>query len=233
MENQSLKKKLLYAILFIAYPAYILQAAVVSPVFTITNGNILYKGGLLSVSFYFLGIVIDLFVIFLSLAIVIYGLYRLTIKDMRSIITVTLLAPLFKNLLKLAISPLVDGVLNFDQLVMDSYSLLVSSVFEALQILFILIIAYSSIKRKNKQAQLLQFEKILSMKNPLQVGAFVSGVIVSLIRIVMHLIDDSFGRVSLSLNMIFLLPYVLSLACGALGYFFMLYVFISIGAHDE
>ena len=195
MENQSLKKKLLYAILFIAYPAYILQAAVVSPVFTITNGNILYKGGLLSVSFYFLGIVIDLFVIFLSLAIVIYGLYRLTIKDMRSIITVTLLAPLFKNLLKLAISPLVDGVLNFDQLVMDSYSLLVSSVFEALQILFILIIAYSSIKRKNKQAQLLPFEKILSMKNPLQVGAFVSGVIVSLIRIVMHLIVDSFGRV--------------------------------------
>ena len=251
MENLNLKKKLLYAILFIAYPAYVLQACVISPIFTVTDGNVLYKDGFLSLAFYFLGIIIDLFVIFLSLAVVIYGLYRLTLKDMRAVILAVLLAPVFKNILKIAVSPFVDGVLNLNQLIMDAYSLSLSSVFEVLQLAVILLIVYRPIKRYrenlvivNKASaalgkvntthmDLLPFKKIFSMKNPLQIGAFVSGLVVAIVRIIMHLIDDFFGFAIISFNMIFFLPYVLSLICGALGYFFMLYIFISIGARDE
>lgn len=251
MENLNLKKKLLRAILFIAYPAYVLQACVISPVFTITDGNILYKDSVLSLAFYFLGIIVDLFVIFLSLSVVIYGLYKLTLKDARSVILAALLAPVFKNILKLAVSPFVDGVLNLNQLAMDAYSLSVSSVFEILQLALVLFIVYRPIKEykenlkvANKASSalgkeripcmdLLPFEKIFSIKNPLQKGAFVSALVISIVRVIMHLIDDFFGIANISFSMMFLLPYVLSLMCGVLGYFLMLYIFISIGTRDE
>ena len=86
-----LKRKLLLVILFIVYPAYILQACAVSPLYTITDSNILYNG-FISLLFYFLGIIIDLFVIYISLSTVIYGMYKFPIREIRSTIAFVLMS---------------------------------------------------------------------------------------------------------------------------------------------
>ena len=81
--------------------------------------------------------------------------------------------------------------------------------------------------------QLLPFEKIVGIKNPLQKGALISAVTVLVIRVVMHVINDLATYVNIVFNMLFFLPYILSLVAGILGYLLMLYVFINIGLYDE
>ena len=245
----NLRKKLYSAILFAIYPAYILNACVVAPLYTVTDSNVAYID-LIPLIFYFLGIVIDLFAIFFSLAVVFYGLHRLSFKNLRSVIILVAAAPFFKNVLKLIVSPFVDGVLNMNLLIMDSYTLGMSSVLEVLQLAIIVFLAYKPIKahREKKVAvdkalgvlgkdkvpemELIPFKKIFNLKNPLQRGAFIASAVVTLARIVMHLINDLWMISSVSLSMMFFLPYVLAIVGGAAGYLLIIYVLISISLKD-
>ena len=247
-----LKKRLFSIILYIAYPAYILHSCIVSPLYTITDSNVAYKG-ILSLSFRFLYEVIDLFVIFLSLAVMIYGLCRLGAKNMRSVIALAMLAPFFKYILKIIVSPFVDGFVDIDQFLMDVYTLAISGGLEILQLTIIIFLSYIGIKKYRERAEilgkaydrlsdkskiqyseeLLPFEKIVGMKNPLQRSAIISAAIVFAFRIAMHVINDLSTYANIVFNMLFFLPYILSLAAGVLGYLLMLYVFINIGLHDE
>ena len=247
-----LKKRLFSIILYIAYPAYILHSCIVSPLYTITDSNVAYKG-ILSLSFRFLYEVIDLFVIFLSLAVMIYGLCRLGGRKMRSVIALAMVAPVFKYLLKIIVSPFVDGFVDIDQFFMDIYTLAISGGLEILQLAVIVLLSYIGIKKYRERADaiskayerlsdkskvnygesLLPFEKIVGIKNPLQKGALISAVIILAIRIVMHVINDLATYANIVFNMLFFLPYILSLVAGVLGYLLMLYVFINIGLYDE
>lgn len=245
-----LKKLLFSIILYIAYPAYILHSLVVSPLYTITDSNIAFNG-IIPLSLYFVYNIIDIFVIFLSLAVVIYGLCRLGGKAMRSVIALVMLAPIFKYVLKIIISPFIDGFVDFDQLLMDVYNLGISGCLEILQLLIILLLANISIKKYRDRSiamkkayarlgkeyadrdTLLPFEKLFSTKNPLQNGALISAIFVFVVRLAMHLINDLWGTVNIVFNMLFFLPYILSFISGILGYFLMFYVFISIGMRDE
>ena len=98
-QDLNLKKKLLFIILFIVYPACVLLSCVISPIYTITDSNVAYK--VLPLILYFINTIVELFVIYLSLATVIYGMYRLPIKTIRAIMILALCAPFFKNALKL------------------------------------------------------------------------------------------------------------------------------------
>lgn len=245
-----LKRKLLLVLLFIAYPAYILQSCAISPMYTITDSNILYSG-LLSLFFYFLGILVDIFVIFLSLATVIYGLHKFSLRDMRSVITLALMAPVFKNILKITVSPLIDGVIDIDLFLMDLYTLTVSSILEMLQLSVILFIAYRPIKRYRAQLlvidkaserlgkenvpdmRLIPFKKPISVKNPLQYGALVSVIVVTLVRILMRIINDTEYLSSVTFDMLFFLPYILALISGVCGYLLMIYTFISLEVKNK
>ena len=248
----SLKKRLFYMILYIVYPAYILHSCIVSPLYTITDSNVVYKG-ILSLSLRFVYETIDLFVIFFSLAVMIYGLCRLGGKNMRSVIALALLAPLFKYILKIIVSPVVDGFIDIDQFFMDVYTLAISGGLEILQLTVIVLLSYVGIKkyrnrqdamrkayekmdRKNKpeyEEKLLPFDKILGVKNPLQRGALISAIVVFTVRLLMHLISDLFRYYNIVFNMLFFLPYILSLVAGILGYLLMIYVYLNVGARDE
>ena len=245
----SLKRKLFSIILFAAYPAYIVNSCVVSPIYTVTDSNVAYN--VLPLVFFFLGIIIDLAVIYLSLAVIIYGMYKLPTKALSPLIALTLSAPIFKNLLKIIVSPFVDGVIDTELLIMDIYSLSVSCVLEILQLAIVLIIAYPPFKKykarlavvekasdvisreKLPDMRLIPFNAPVSIKNPLQFGALISGIVITLIRLLMRLINDLGPLASPSLDLIFFLPYVLSLVSGMLGYLFMIYVFISIASKTE
>ena len=120
-----------------------------------------------------------------------------------------------------------------------------------MQLLFILFLASKGIKRYRERSEivakasetlgksvvlgedLLPFEKVLGTKNPLQNGALISSIVVVAVRIVMHLINDLSTISYISFNMLFLLPYVLSLVVGVLGYLLMLYTYINIAQQDE
>ena len=114
----ALKKRLFTLVLYVVYPAYILHSCVISPLYTITDSNVAYKG-IISLIFRFTYEIIDIFVIFFSLALLIYGLCRLTTKDMKSTIVWVMLAPLFKYLLKIVVSPFIDGFVSVDQFLID------------------------------------------------------------------------------------------------------------------
>ena len=247
-----LKKRLFSVILYIIYPAYILHSCVISPLYTITDSNVAYKG-IISLSLRFVYEVIDLFVIFLSLSVIIYGLCRLGLKNMRSSITVALLAPVFKYVLKIIVSPFIDGFVDLDQFMMDMYTLAISGGLEILQLTVILLLSYIGIKKYREKreliekaytklsdktkvvynAELLPFEKIFGVNNPLQLGALISAIIVFVVRVIMHLVNDLATYYNIVFNMLFFLPYILSLIVGVLGYLMMIYVFINIGLQDE
>ena len=139
-KDSDLKKRLLFTILFIVYPAYVLLSCVISPIHTITDSNIAYK--VLPLVFYFLNVIVDILVIYLSLATVIYGMYRLSVKNLRSVLILALCAPLFKNALKLLVSPLVDGMPSLNNLIVDIYSLALSGLLEVLQLAVVIFISY-------------------------------------------------------------------------------------------
>ena len=245
-----LKKLLFSLILYIVYPAYVLHSLVISPIYTITDSDIAVNG-IIPLIFYFLYNVIDIFVIFFSLAVIIYGLCRLGVKSIKSVIALALMAPIFKYILKLIVSPFIDGFVDLDQFAMDIYNLGISGGLEILQIVVILLFANISIKKYRERTSamekayaklgkgafvdeaLVPFEKMISTKNPLQNGAIISAVIVLVIRLVLHLVNDLWGSVNIVFDMLFFLPYILSLVSGVLGYFLMFYVFISIGTKDE
>ncbi len=250
--DESLKKRLFYIMLYIAYPAYILHSCIVSPLYTITDSNVAYRG-ILSLSLRFLYETIDLFVIFFSLAVMIYGLCRLGGKNMRSVIALAMLAPVFKYILKIIVSPIVDGFVDIDQFFIDIYTLGISGGLEILQLTVIVLLSYIGIKKyrirqevmrkayekmgHNKDVEykedLLPFDKIFGVKNPLQRGAFIASIVVLTVRIAMYLISDLFRFSNIVFNWLFFLPYILSLVASVLGYLLMIYVFMNVGLHDE
>lgn len=253
LKNERLKKRLFKIILFIAFPAYIIHSCVTSPLYTVFDSDVALKS--YSLIFYILNDLIDLFVFFLSYATIIYGIYRLSIKEIKSTFCLAVLAPLFKYALKLAVSPIVDGILDFDQLLMGLYSFGISGALEIIQFLAVIFVSKSYIDRYKKMEAIvnkaaktvapsdstpdfsvLPFKKILSLKNPLQRGAIVSAVIVSAARLVRLLINDiSKGIYAVDLGgyMILIGGYLLEIVIGIIGYMFMLYVFITLGMKDK
>lgn len=250
--DERLKKRLFYMILYIAYPAYILHSCIVSPLYTITDSNVALKG-ILSLSLRFLYEAIDLFVIFFSLSVMVYGLCRLGGKNMRSVIALAMFAPIFKYVLKIIVSPIVDGFVDIDQFLMDVYTLGVSGGLEILQLTIIILLSYVGIKKyrarqetmrkayekmgHNKdleyKEELIPFDKIFGFRNPLQKGAFISAIVVLIVRIAMQLISDLFRYYNIVFNMLFFLPYILSIVASVLGYLLMIYVFMNVGLRDE
>lgn len=229
-QDAGLKRRLLFIALFIVYPACIINSCIVSPIHTITDSNVAYR--VLPLVFYFLGIIIDLFIIFISLATGIYGMYRLPVDKIRSLIILVLLAPVFKNTLKLVMSPIIDGMPTLNNFIVDIYSLAISGLLEVLQLAVVLFIAYKAIKRRNKEIASIPFEKILDLKNPLQFGAFISSAVICGIRVLMWLINDLSSIYSPTINMVFFLPYILEIVGGIIGYGFVLYVFIIISSKE-
>ena len=229
IQANDLKKRLLFVILFIVYPAYILQACVISPIHTITDSNVAYE--ILPLVFYFLGIVVDIAVIYVTLATVIYGMYRLGINNFRSVMIAALISPAFKNVLKLIISPLVDGVPTLNNFIVDVYSLAVSSILEILQLAVVVFISYKVINVKKDDKHLVPFASLFDLKNPLLLSAFISALVISVIRLSMWIIND-LAYYSVSPNLLFFLPYVLEIIGGVCGYLFIVYIFISFSAKD-
>ena len=228
--DADLKKRLLFIILLIVYPACILQSCIVSPIYTITDSNVAYK--VLPLVFYFLGIIIDILVIFITLATIIYGLYRLQLKSFRSVIVLALAAPAIKNTLKLLISPLFDGAPTLNNFIVDVYSLSVSSLLEILQLLVVLLIVYRILKKRKDQGELVPFRSLIDLKNPLQLSAFLASLIITLVRLSMWVIND-LAYYSVALDMSFFLPYILEVVGGICGYLFIIYIFIAISSKDS
>ena len=252
LQNEALKKRLLRIILFFAIPAYILHSCVTSPLYTIFASDVALTD--YSIIFSVLNDLLDLFVFFLSYAVVIYGIYRLSIDEIRPTFYIAMLLPIFKYLLKLAVSPIVDGAVKPTDLLMGLFSFGISGAVEVLQFVVIIFVSKSYID-KYKQMEsvvakasktvgdenapdlsVLPFKAMISLKNPLQRGAFVSGVVVSVLRLIMLAINDiSKGIYALDLGGYLLIVggYLLEIVIGLMGYCFMLYVFITLGTKDR
>ena len=251
LKDQGLKKRLFNIILFVVYPAYLLHSCVVSPLYTVFDSNV--ETELLSLVFYALYNFIDIAVIFLSCAVIIYGIYRLSLKEIKKAYAFVLVAPVFKYVLKLIVSPIVDGIVDLEQILMDLYSIGVSCVLEILQLWIIIYVARAYIeKHKSVQsviakassrmgeakpdASAVPFKKIFDIKNPLQRGAFTSALIVTAVRILMlaiHDISNSISALDFGGVLVILGAYVIELSVGVFGYLAMLYIFISIATKDQ
>lgn len=252
LSSQRIKKDLFRRILFIVYPAYFVHSCITSPIFTIFDSNV--ETVELALLFYALNIVIDLFVMFFSYSVIIYGIYRLSLKDIKPAFCLALLAPVFKYVLKLIVSPIIDGFVSFDQFIMDIYTIAVSGTLEMLQFLAVVLIARKYINRHksivevvNKAServgsknpldlQVFPFKSFFDFKNPIQRGAVASAVIVTGLRVLMLLISDISKGIVLSdfMNIVlFFGGYILELGVGFIGYMFMLYVFIHLEQKND
>lgn len=253
LKDERLKKRLFRIILFIAFPAYIIHSCVTSPLYTVFASDVALQS--YSLIFDVLNDLIDLFVFFLGYATVIYGIYRLSLKKIKTTFYFAMLAPVFKYLLKLAVSPIVDGILDFNDLLIGLYSFGISGVLEITQFLAVIFASKAYIDRHKKMEEIvskasktvgsadgapdlsvLPFKKIFNLKNPLQRSAFISSVIVSAVRIVMLLINDiSKGIYAVDLGgyLILIGGYLLEIVIGVIGYMFMLYVFITLGQKEN
>jgi hypothetical protein len=251
--NSSIEKRLTFTALFVIYPLYLVGACVVSPLYTATASNISYE--VLPVILKYLGVFIDIFGIYISLSIAIYGLLKLDIPKTKSVLALILASPLFKNVLKLIVSPIVDGKPTVDIFLMDVYSLGLSSVFEILQLALAIYITYRyAISRYKERVAVIKkaaarlgdsnvpgievvpFDSIFNLKNPLQYGAFASSLTVTIVRIIMLIVHDiNFGWFFSDINtvLLFVGGYLVEIVIGALGYFCMLYMFLSFASKES
>ncbi len=252
ISSKRIKRDLLKKILFIVYPAYIMHSCVTSPVFTIFDSNV--ETGELALLFYFLNIAIDLFVMFFSYAVVIYGIYKLSLKDITPVFYLAMLAPVFKYALKLIVSPIIDGFVSFDQFLMDLYTLSVSGALEIVQFLIVIFIARKYINmhksmvavinkasdrignEKAPDLKVFPFKSFFDFKNPIQRGALTSATVITALRLGMLLINDVSKGIVLrgfANAMLFFGGYILEFIVGFIGYMFMLYVFINLEQKND
>ena len=253
LKDERLKKILLRIILFIAFPAYVIHSCVTSPLYTVFVSDVALRD--FSLIFDIINDLLDLFVFFLGYATVIYGMYRLSLEKIKATFYLAMLAPIFKYLLKLAVSPIVDGILDFDQILMGLYSFGISAALEIIQFLVVIFASKAYIdKYKQMEAivnkasktvgsndgapdlSVLPFKKILNIKNPLQRGAFISAAIVAAVRIVILLINDitkGIYAVDFGGYLLIIGGYLLEIVIGVIGYMFMLYIFITLATKEE
>ena len=252
LRDEALKKRLLRIILFITIPAYILHSCITSPLYTIFDSDVALDD--YSIIFDVLNDMIDLFVFFLSYAVVLYGAYRLSLKKILPTFILAMLLPIFKYLLKLVVSPLVDGVIRPDDLLMGLFSFGISGALEILQFLLIIfvskpyidkyrqmeaVVAKASRTVSNGNApnlNVLPFKRMISVKNPLQRGALISAAVVSSLRLVMLAINDiskGIHAIDLGGYLIIIGGYLLELVVGVMGYMLMLYIFITLDAKER
>ncbi len=250
--DERLKKRLLLVILCLAYPAYAVHSCITSPFYTVFDSNV--ETTSIALVFYALNLIIDLFVFFLSYGVVIYGMYRLSLKKISTTFWFAMLSPVFKYILKLIVTPIVDGFISIDQFLMDIYSIGISAVLEILQFLIIIFVTKKYIDKYKSLMEIINkaaarvgdenmpdyspipFKKLIDLKNPLQKSAFTTGAIITGIRILMLLINDfsmSSSIVGITNWAVFIGAYVLEIAVGFIGYFFMLYVFINLYSKEK
>jgi len=239
-----LSKKLFRAILLTVYPAYILHSLLFSPIYTVLYSDI-GVNPVIPILLYFLLVLIDLFAFFIAFSVIIYGLCRYPAEKIKKVFALVFLAPLFKYLLKMAVSPFIDGIPTASQLSRDIFTLATSYLLEVLQFLIVLLLTFSAAKRYRERratvvkaaaeisesTHLIPFKRLISFKNPLQYGAFISSFVIIFGRVASLAISDLSKNWKISgINgyISFFTPYVMEIVVGAIGYFFMLYVFITI-----
>lgn len=255
-ENKSEKKTLpsvgrtlFRIILFFVYPAYVLHSLVVAPIYTVCASNVGIPEAV-TVAMYYLFVLIDLLVFFVSFSVIIYGLCHLSLREMKKTLILIALSPLFKYLLKFLISPFVDGIPTIDTLIIDLYAYGISGVLEILQYLIVFALAYKPAVSYRKGVILMKktylsadgkstvsfsplvpFKKLFNFKNPLQLGAFVSAVVIIVGRVSSLAINDINNHwkiIGINQYIAFFAPYVIEIVVGFIGYFLMLYVFIQL-----
>lgn len=252
LRDEALARRLLKIILFVAFPAYIVHSCVTSPLFTFFYNDVGLRD--FAIIFNILNGIIDLFVFFLSYAVVIYGLYRLSLDKIKHTFYLSLFAPAFKYALKLIVSIVGYSKIDINQILEGLYSFGISCTLEMLQFLAIIFISKSYIDKykqmeniANKASRVsgassaadlsvVPFKRILSIKNPLQRGALVSACVVSALRIVMLAINDTskgIYAVDFVGYMILIGGYLLELVIGVIGYMFMLYLYITLATKDN
>ena len=252
LRGEALKRRLFRIILFIVFPAYIVHSCVTSYLYTVFYNNVELRS--FSIIFDILNDVIDLFAFFICYAVVIYGLYRLSFKEIKKTFYLALFSPAFKYVLKLAFSFVGYTKIDLTQLWMGVYSFSISCVLEMIQFLLIIFISKAYIDKYKKiesvvnkasktigdsasgDLEVIPFKHIFSLKNPLQRGSFISAVIVSILRIIMLAINDiSKGIYAVDFGGYMLLVggYILEAVIGVIGYMFMLYIFITLASKEE
>ena len=227
-------------ILFICYPLCALHSLVIAPLFTVCDSNVAVDGGV-TVFLYYLMVMIDLAVFFISFAVLIYGMCYLPIKKMKKTVIIVFLSPFFKYLLKFLISPFVDGIPSLDQLAEDLYSYLISGGLEVIQYALVMLVMLKPSKKHRDgrmmgdadsvRSPLVPFSRILSLKNPLQLGALASAAVVLVGRVASLAISDlNHNYIIKGINqyLIFFAPYIIEAVVCSVGYFLMLYIFIQI-----
>ena len=256
LPNELLSKKLTRIILFFAYPASVLHSCLVSPIFTVLDSDASIER-IFPIILHYTIVLLDLFVFFLSYAVIIYGLCRLSFKTIRTAVILSFAAPVFKYLLKMLVSPFVDGIPTSDQFMQDLFSYIVSGTLELIQFVIVFAIAASIMKKyKLKQETLkkvskrinaegaydlnvIPFNKIYDKENPLQRCALWATIVVTVARLISLAINDvNSGWILSEMNqinqyLVFFGAYIAELIIGIIGYFFMLYIFIHIYTKDS
>ena len=248
-KNNNLKKKLFNIILFTVYPLYILHSLIVSPLFTILYSNVAVPT-FLPVILYFITVGIDILALWIMFSVTIYGLCKEPFKNIKNILFLCVFAPVFKYILKIIISPFIDGIPSVDTLLMDLYTIGISCSAEMLIFLLVVLIVYkpaqiylgkkaSVLKSANmlgledepETVVLIPFKKMYHKDNPLQRGAVVSTFIITVSRLINLAISDiSKGWQIFGINQYikFFGAYFAEITVGIVGYFIMLYFYIAI-----
>ena len=247
-ENKPLptaRKRLFQIILFICYPLYVLHSLVVAPLFTVCDSNVAINEAF-TVFLYYVMVLIDVLVFFISFSVIIYGMCIMPLKNMKKTLALIFLSPFFKYLLKFIISPMVDGIPSIDMLIVDVYSYCLSGCLEVAQYAIVLLLSYGAAKKYRDGKMLAEiskenikegsdiafrplvpFKKLFSFKNPLQRGAIFSSVIICVGRIASLAISDinmNWKIVGINQYLTFFAPYLIETIVGLVGYFLMLYI---------
>jgi len=208
-----------------------------SPMYVMLSSNILYRGGFAANLVNILNNVLYLAVYAVCFSTIIYSVYRCGTRSSLSLVMIYAAAIFLRYVANIIVQAFIDGALP---LFAELYPTVFGFIFDFLTVLGVLLIAHlclSSVNRlpREKKRNLLPFDKLFSLSNPIQRSAFFTGILLATIKVATRVVYDiGYGAPTSALEILRMAVYYLSdvLICAVI-YLFSLLVILSIHKKDN
>ncbi len=192
---------------YVCLATVILLPVLLNPIYASISSNILTKNSLWVDVLYYLRRIVEFLSYTLIFSLIIQNFYALSSNKKYSIVLIALGGSLVKYLVNFSVSALIEGFPRNMALANSIYNIIISTVFESIQILVVANVANNLIgkrktidKLKKKGASLsgksadvteyIPFSSLTNMKNPVLLSSLTAGGMISFFRVLSRLISD-------------------------------------------
>ena len=238
--NDQLRRTLSRVLFLLVYALVTLYVFVLAPLYVRFANDILYMTTGLPDLLSLLLAVLDIAVFAIAYAVILYAVYRLPMRRVRSLLLIYGGAILYRNVVNLVMTYLTDGIPVAEEIGFDLASVLAYIVLESLQCGLVVFIAHKVISAMKKQEEIrlaaamklkkkqytpllssFPFDRLFSFRRPVQKAAFLIALVPMGVKVLSRIVYDLGIGLPTSLSEVFVM--LLYYTADIVGYGLVLY----------